>query len=154
MPDLFPQDTETNATAPALEAQESAQEIQFGRSWKFDYERGDFVIGPGGRVAEADGKEAWVEWCKKAILTARYRHPVYSRSYGQEFDDLVGRHLSREGNESEIKRIVTETLMLDPRTVRVENFNFQWQGDEVYFSCDIVSVRDETATIAGSVVIS
>ncbi|HOV80184.1 MAG TPA: DUF2634 domain-containing protein, partial [Bacillota bacterium] len=128
-------------------------QVKFGRSWRFDFDAGEFVMTPTGRVAEIRDTDAWLEWCKKALQTARYRYLVYSRNYGQEFDDLIGRHLTRAGNESEIKRIVTECLMVDPRTAAVENFTFRWEGDQCYFTCEVSNVRGETGTVSGSVVI-
>ncbi|AYO30798.1 DUF2634 domain-containing protein [Biomaibacter acetigenes] len=149
MPNLFP--TEEVQAQP--ETVETASEVSFGKSWRFDFDKGEFVLTPAGKVAETSDVDAWLEWCRKALMTARYQHLIYSRNYGQEFDDLISRHLNREGNESEIKRIVTETLMVDPRTVAVENFTFQWEGDTVYFTCEVSNVRGETETLHGSVVI-
>lgn len=150
MPNLFP--TEGIQTQP--ETVETASEVSFGKSWQFDFDKGEFVLTPAGKVAETSDVDAWLEWCRKALQTARYRYLVYSRNYGQEFDALISRHLSREGNESEIKRITTETLMIDPRTASVGNFKFSWEGDTVYFSCEVANIRGESGTINGQVVIS
>jgi hypothetical protein len=149
MPNLFPIET---VTATPEETQ--ASQVKFGRSWRFDFDAGEFAMTPTGGIAESRGTDAWLEWCKKALMTARYRYLVYSRAYGQEFDDLISRHLTRAGNESEIKRIATECLMVDPRTAAVENFTFEWEGDAVYFTCEVSNVLDESGTVGGSVVIS
>lgn len=151
MPNLFP--TETVTATPELPETQAGQ-VQFGRSWRFDFDAGEFVLTPTGRVAETQDTDSWLEWCKKALQTARYRYLVYSRNYGQEFDNLIGRHLTRAGNESEIKRIVTECLMVDHRTARVENFTFTWEDDQCFFTCEVSNVRGETGTISESVVIS
>lgn len=151
MPNLYPTE-EVTATSEVTEV--SASEVQFGRSWKFDFDAGEFVLTPTGKVQETEDVDAWLEWCQKALQTARYRYLAYGRNYGQEFDDLIGRHLTRAGNESEIKRIVTECLMVDPRTASVENFTFTWEGDVVKFTCEVSNVRGETGTISGEVVIS
>ncbi|NPV52224.1 MAG: DUF2634 domain-containing protein [Firmicutes bacterium] len=145
---LFPVDE------PEIEpAGTEERQVSFGRSWRFDFDKGEFVLTPTGRVAESEGADAWLEWCQKALMTARYRYMVYSRSYGQEFEELIGRHLTREANESEIRRIATECLMVDPRTASVGNFTFQWDGDTVYFTCEVSNVRGETGTVSGMVVI-
>lgn len=150
MPNLFP----TVSTEPSPEiTDQSARDVKFGRSWKFDFDAGEFVLTPTGKVVESEGTDSWLEWCKKAISTARYRYLVYSREYGQEFEDLIARHLTKTANESEIKRIVTEALMVNPRTASVSNFTFDWRGDQAFFSCEITNVRGETRTISGSEVI-
>ncbi len=151
MANLYP--TTTSTTTTELPETQTSQ-VQFGKSWRFDFDSGDFVLTPAGRVAGCGDEEAWLEWCRKALMTARYRYLVYSRNYGQEFDDLISRHLTRAGNESEIKRIATECLMVDPRTEAVESFTFTWEGDQCFFTCEVSNVRGETGTISGSVVIN
>lgn len=145
---LFPTETVTTNSID-----ETASQISFGNSWRFDFETGDFVTTGTNKVVETQDIDAWVEWCKKALAIERYRYLVYSRNYGQEFDNLIQKKLNRSGNESEIKRMVTEALMVDPRTAKVDNFNFTWDGDTCYFTCDITNVRGETATIFNEVVI-
>lgn len=147
MPNLFP----TVATEVTPVTGREAQ-VQFGKSWKFDFETGEFVMTPTGRVIETSDNEAWLEWCKKAVHTGRYRHLVYSRNYGQELEDLIGKNLTREAKESEIQRMVTECLMTDPRTARVDNFSFRWDNDTVVFGCEIASVRSSSGIVYGSVV--
>lgn len=150
MANLFPEDIEDDWTED--EAGNSAsEEVTFGRSWRFDFEAGDFVMTPTRKVAAADETAAWVMWCEKAIRTPRYRHLIYSREHGEEFDDLIGKGYGRAIQESEIKRMVTETLMVDPRTSSVGDFTYEWRDDACYFTCRISNVRDEEAVLEGSV---
>ncbi|XID92504.1 DUF2634 domain-containing protein [Paenibacillaceae bacterium WGS1546] len=147
MANLFP------TTEVAEEPVESTEEnIFFGRSWRFDFEAGEFVTTPTGKVAGSEGKDAWIEWCKKALQTERYRHLIYSRGYGQEFNELIRSGLTRSAIELEIERIATETLLADPRTASVDDFTFEWAEDGCYFTCVITNVHEETAEIDGRVV--
>lgn len=147
MANLFPE------TEPPVESPEAESgTVKFGRSWRFDFAVGDFARTPAGKVAECDGTDAWLEWCKKTLQTQRYHYPVYSRDYGQEFDSLIGQALTRSALESEITRMTTEALMTDPRTAGVTAFRFQWEGERCLFTCEVSSVLEESATIEGSVV--
>jgi len=147
MPNLFP--TESNATALP---ETKTTRVTFGKSWRFDFQKGEFVLTPTGKVFESTDEDAWLEWCQKAVLTERYRYLIYSRKYGQEFEDLFRRNLNRAGNESEIKRIVTETLKVDPRTASVDNFGFTWDGEQCFFTCTVTSARGTTKALNGKVV--
>ena len=40
----------------------------------FDFDTGDFVTLHDGKLKEASGFEAWVQWCYKTIMTQRYAH--------------------------------------------------------------------------------
>lgn len=143
MANLFP----TEAVVVEEAQQEVNSEVTFGSSWRFDYEAGDFVLSPTGRVVRSDPTMAWIEWCKKALNTERYKYLAYTRNHGQEFDDLIGTGLTRATLESEIERITTETLLTDPRTASVGNFVFNWEDDACFFSCSITNARDETSTL-------
>lgn len=150
MANLFPESMEQSwedSGSPEL----LEDEVILGRSWRFDFDGGEFVMTPTRKIAQVDGMDAWMMWCQKAIRTPRYRHLIYSRQYGQELDELIGRGYSRAVQESEIQRMVTETLMVDPRTLSVDGFNFSWQEDECHFSCQIRNVYDEQFTLEGSV---
>ena len=59
---------------------------------------------------------------RKAIRTPRYRHLIYTRDYGSELEELVGKGYDRSLQESEIQRMVTETLLADARTESVDQF--------------------------------
>lgn len=124
----------------------------FGRSWRFDFEVGEFVMSPTRKIAVIDEKEAWVIWCEKAIRTPRYHHLIYSRDYGSELTELIGEMNDRALQESEIQRMVTETLLADARTESVSQFLFTWEGEACRFSCQITSVRDETEIIESVVI--
>lgn len=147
MPNIFP----TVQTEPIQMNDKSEAQVEFGRSVKFDFRTGEFIMTPTGKIAQSSDTEAWLEWCQKALNTERYRYLVYSRNYGQEYEDIIGRHLTRAGNESEIIRMTTECLLVDPRTANVQNFTFEWKDDGVYFTCEVISVRGETGEINGEV---
>ncbi|GJM68458.1 hypothetical protein HMSSN036_06740 [Paenibacillus macerans] len=152
MANLFPEAVVDAWSSAEEETPETTNdEVVFGRSWRFDFEAGEFVMTPTRKIARADDTAAWVVWCEKAIRTPRYRHLIYSRSYGQEFEELIGRGYSRAVQESEIERIATETLMVDPRTLSVGDFSFSWQDDGCRFSCRVKNVREEEMIAEGSV---
>ena len=68
MPSLFPETGVVWGDEEDLSGADS-EEVRFGRSWRFDYDAGDFVLTPSGKVAAADAHEAWVQWCIKAVKT-------------------------------------------------------------------------------------
>lgn len=149
MDDLFPTSLLENET----DITEST-DTGFGRSWKFNYELGEFEMTPTGKMIETDGFDAWVEWCQKALSTNRFEHLIYSSDFGQEFKNLIGRSLSREANESELQRMITECLLVNPRTSAVEDFSFYWEDDRVFYTCIIYNVRGESKELNGKAVIT
>ncbi|MEK3827404.1 contractile injection system sheath initiator [Paenibacillus sp. FSL K6-1558] len=151
MPSLFPETGMVWGDEEDLSGAAS-EEVRFGRSWRYDYDAGDFVLTPSGKVATADAHEAWVQWCIKAVKTPRYRHVIYSRDYGSELEDLIGQGDSRGVMESEIARMVTETLLADPRTDAVGQFTFDWDREQCGFTCRVMSVQDEMFILESEVI--
>ncbi|MDR9855981.1 DUF2634 domain-containing protein [Paenibacillus sp. VCA1] len=150
MANLFPE-TEDMVWEDATEPETyEGSGVVFGRSWKFDFKAGEFVMSPTRKMATADEKEAWVLWCEKAVRTPRYRHLIYSRDYGSELEELIGSG-GRSIQESEIRRMVSETLLADARTQSVDQFVFDWEGETCRFTCRITNIRDEEAVLEGSV---
>jgi hypothetical protein len=130
--------------------------VAFGRSFKFDFEAGEFVLTPTGRQVETEDTDAWLEWCKKAVQTPRYRFLIYSRRYGEEQSTLIAKSLPRAVAESEIRRMVRECLLCDPRTDKVEAFTFAWdpEHDAVQYSCEVSNKRGQTRNVSGKVEIT
>lgn len=148
MPALFP---ETVVDPEIIES--TAEETQFGRNVGFDFEHDEFAVSPTGRQYKLDETDSWIEWAIKALATPRYQHLIYSDNYGSEFHTLIGTCQPHEFIESEIRRMTKECLMVDDRTEKVDEFEFEWIDDGVMFTCKLTSVRGETRYIGGKVVI-
>ncbi|OWA34367.1 hypothetical protein B9G55_18840 [Saccharibacillus sp. O16] len=151
MANLFPENGGFFWEDEASTRETDSTTVNFGRSWKFDHERGEFVISPSGRIAEADAREAWVQWCQKAIRTPRYRHVIYSPDYGSELEELLGVDYAHAVIESEIERMASEALLADPRTSSVDRFSFAWSGDSCNFNCQVTSVQENVEMIESEV---
>lgn len=107
--------------------------VKYGRSWNFDFDAGEFVTDGGNRVQEADGYNAWVQWCIKTCLTERFSFLAYSSAIGVESEE-ARQQPSRKATESVLERSISEALLADPRTESVRGFSFSWAGDSVYAS--------------------
>lgn len=119
----------------------------YNGSYYFDFEKGDFVRDTSGQVIRSTGTEAWVQWCIKALLSARYAGFAYSTDYGSEILNSINTSDRKEA-ESNIRRTIIETLKVDSRTDRVEDIQFDWIApDSVQVSCKIIGVDGQTGNI-------
>ena len=135
MPNLYP----VFEVPELVEQQQTEPAPKYGKSWLFDFAKGDFVVDGAGRVVQADGHTAWVQWCVKTVLTQRFAHVIYSFDYGTELEEAL-KQPSRKAVEAELERVITEALLVDPRTERVTDFAFEWDGDIVKVSFTVVPV--------------
>ena len=142
MPNLYP----VFEVPELVEQQQTEPAPKYGKSWLFDFKKGDFVLDGAGRVVEADGHTAWVQWCVKTVLTERFAFLAYSWDYGVEIEEAL-KNPNRAAIEAEVERTITEALLVDPRTELVRDFAFRWQADELYVSFTVVPVIGEAARI-------
>lgn len=128
----------------AEDADETTEIVSPLRSLAFDYAAGQIPISMSGRPAEVVDHEAYKQWVIKCILTERYEYPAYGPDFGTELHAIMRAGYPSDVTESEIQRTITEALRVDPRTVTVDNFSFEWNGDAVklYFEVESVYGRD------------
>lgn len=136
---------------PVVEVPEEESEEEYDAKYcpsvLWDYEKGDFAVDGTGRIAEAEGLEAYIQWCVKTVQTERYTCLAYDDDIGTEMESLDDD--DPLAAESEIERTITEALMIDPRTEDVGDFAFSSEGDALYctFSVKGVGFEERTLTI-------
>lgn len=99
------------------------ERAEYKPSMLFDYAKGDFVQNGMRDIAEADGKTAYIQWCRKIVLTERSAFLAYAEDIGTEMEDAM-RQGDYDAVESALERTITEALMVNPRTERVHDFRF------------------------------
>lgn len=105
---------EQNANLTILEEQ-----IQPSRTYHLDLDRK--------RVTSMiDGREAIIQAVRKILYTERYAYVIYSSQYGVELDRLIGQEY--DFIISDIKRTLTEALLMDNRIISLENFEMEKTG--------------------------
>lgn len=148
MPNLFP----VFETPPVLDVEKERQRKNLFRpSAHFDFELGDFRRDNLLRVQNANGYEAWKQWCIKTIYTERYGCCGYSTDIGIELERALAMEDKRATQEM-IQQTITEALLFDPtrRTQAVTNFVFDWKEDYITVDCMIISVNGDKAEISVS----
>lgn len=112
-----------------------AEEQKYKPSVYFDYALGDFRRDGANKLVTADGKEAYMQWCVKTVLTERLDRMAYSSDIGTELEDAL-KQVDLQAVESAMERTITEALMVNKRTEYVRNFEFTWDSDGLH--CDFI----------------
>jgi len=73
-----------------------------------------------------DGPDAIIQAARKILYTERYAYVIYSSQYGAELDRLIGQEY--DFIVSDIKRTLTEALLMDNRIISLENFEMEKTG--------------------------
>lgn len=107
---------------------------QPGRTYRLELDR-ERVSGM------TDGREAVLQAVYLILNVERYVYPIYSRDYGAELTDLIGRPAGYA--MSEIKRRITEALEQDDRILGVENWAFEVNRNRVRASFTVHTLYGE-----------
>lgn len=70
-----------------------------------------------------DERDAVLQAVYLILNVERYAYPIYSRNYGSELADLVGK--PRDYAMSEVKRRLTQALLQDDRVTGVSDWTFE-----------------------------
>ncbi|WP_409174359.1 DUF2634 domain-containing protein [Brevibacillus fortis] len=104
------------------------------RTYKFDFESGQFVVRPDGKSVMIDGEEALLQKATKALRTDRYMYSIYSSDYGNELKEVIRSDGTRAWKQAEAKRLVREALEYLHGIERCESFSFEWVSNTMKIS--------------------
>lgn len=110
---------------------------------KFDYENKKLDIDPVGKAVIGNEIDAYRLWVTKSLLTERYKYLAYGEDFGTMFDEIIRSNLDRDIAESEVMREIEEALSIDERTLAIEDFNFEWNGSNLYVTFVIETTYGE-----------
>lgn len=128
-------------TADVPELEERAEELPVFRELAYDFEN-NRLYRNGGRPYLVEKDEALQIWIYKALKTRRFVWQAYTHTYGSELEDVIGISNDPDIIDSEIKRYITETLMVNPYLQELSDFQFEHERD-------IVTVRFLVTTVYG-----
>ena len=139
---------EANSNLENIVASFTAEETEVSsipKEYAWEFEKNDFKL-KDGKFQIVEGIEALRIWIWKALKTSKYTYPIYSDEYGQEFEQLVGKGISKSLAESEAERLTLECLKENEHILGISNF----RADK---SKDILKITFTAITDCGEVII-
>jgi phage baseplate assembly protein W len=125
------------------EAAQEAAELPLCREVAWDYDT-NTPVWKQGSPAVVTGKDAVKVWAWKALHTPRFRHEMYSRSYGSELENLIGQPYTEELKRSEAARYIREALSINPYISSVDNISVEFADGQLSISCTITTIYGES----------
>ena len=110
--------------------QASGEELPVFRELAYDYEN-NRLLRRGGKPYLIEKDEALKVWIYKALKTRRFVWPAYTHGYGGEVEKVIGLSNDPEVVDSEIRRYLTEALMVNPYIQELSDFTFNHKGSVV-----------------------
>nr|WP_244971159.1 DUF2634 domain-containing protein [Tissierella pigra] len=131
------------------------EELQFeekkneGKTFLFDFEKGDFVI-KDGRLVEVEGKEAIKIWIEKILRTEKFKFEVYKadeniNEYGTTIKKLIqGKKVPQFFLQSELKREIEEVLKRHSEIDRIKDLRTEQEVATLRIYFTIILKNGET----------
>jgi hypothetical protein len=112
-------------------------------AWSFETDK--FIYDDNGNHVIVEGNEALKVWIYKALKTERYDYIAYSWQYGIELKPFIGKVMGVQERFSELKRVITECLMVNPYILSIDSFEFgqEKHGETVTLKMSLTSIYGE-----------
>lgn len=108
----------------SIDVEDSVLEKEGFCEYAYDFEQNQLKTRDG-RHYYVYGNEAMKIWIYKAMITDRFRYSAYSDRFGTEIYTLIGEVISSKFKEAEIKRYITEAVMVHPFMVSINRIDIK-----------------------------
>lgn len=100
-----------------------AGDLPLFQEYAWDFERDCFLYDVNGRHILLSGNPALEVWIYKALKTERFEYLAYSWQYGIELKAFIGKVMGVQERYSELRRVITECLMVNPYIKSIDSFS-------------------------------
>lgn len=97
--------------------------------YAYDFKNNEFLLDETGKHYYVYGNEAIKIWIYKTMLTSRFKYSAYTDNFGTEVFDLVGEVISSKFKKEEIKRYITEAVMVNPFIISITKIDIKQEKD-------------------------
>lgn len=132
---------------PDITTQTQTKTRRYKPSVYFDFEKGDFRQDGAYRLTVSTGKEAYIQWCRKTVMTERDAFLAYSDDIGVEAEEALAQD-DHAAVESALEKTITEALMVNTHTEYVRGFAFEWAADEMRMTFTVKGKEWEETTVS------
>nr|DAX50278.1 MAG TPA: Protein of unknown function (DUF2634) [Caudoviricetes sp.] len=126
-----------------------AGDLPLFQEYAWDFERDCFLYDVNGRHILLTGNPALEVWIYKALKTERFEYLAYSWQYGIELKPFIGKVMGVQERYSELRRVITECLMVNPYIKSIDSFSTTPEN-----RAELVRLHITLTTVYGEVAIN
>lgn len=126
-----------------------AGDLPLFQEYAWDFERDRFLYDVNGRHILLTGNPALEVWIYKALKTERFEYLAYSWQYGIELKPFIGKVMGVQERYSELRRVITECLMVNPYIRSIDSFSITPEN-----RAELIRVHITLTTVYGEVEIN
>lgn len=124
---------------------DTAEELPMFSEYAWNFATDNFLYDGNGNHILLAGNDALEVWCYKALKTERFSYLAYSWGYGIELKPFIGKVMGVQERYSELKRVITECLMVNPYIKSIDSFAIEEgnSGEVVHLTISLTTVYGE-----------
>lgn len=85
-----------------------------------------------------EGREALMQAIRMALMTQRYKYPVFSHDYGTDFEGVFNEGYLKAMGKA--KNAIYDSLIYDSRIKSIDDFEFERKGTKMIIRFTVLSV--------------
>ncbi|MBB6214953.1 hypothetical protein HNQ80_001038 [Anaerosolibacter carboniphilus] len=127
-------------TSNTLPSDSNVKEL--GRVFLFDFNEKKYVLNDG-KMVEATYEQKIMMWVEQLIRTELEKFEIYKDTdFGLEIIKFIGRRDIPVGViNSEVKRQISEKIIMHPHIERIENFTTERNSNQIIISFDVLLIN-------------
>lgn len=118
----------------------TTNDLPLFKEFAYDFQNNCLLRKADGAPYLVEKNEALKIWIYKALLTERFQYVAYDTDFGSEINTLVGQNYNTDITNSELKRMIIETLMCNPYLTELKNWNFESLRSGVRVEFDVTTI--------------
>ena len=142
MSDEFPF---TGASDETITAANDDDDLPLATEYAWDFENDRFIYDGDKKHVIVEGTKAVEVWVYKALKVERYQYAVYSWQYGIELKRFIGKVMGVQERLSELKRAITECLMVNPYIKSIDSIEFAQSGTKMTANIALTTIYGEVS---------
>ena len=127
---------------PQLATGEHASGMYVEIEWDYNNDRPVFRNGIPSIIR---GGDAVLVWAWNALNTPRFRHEIFTWTYGNECEGLIGQAFTEELKQAEAARYVRECLLINPYITDVIDIEVSFSEEKLSVTCTVNTVYGEAS---------
>ena len=109
----------------AVQTTPTEEPLPLFKEYAWDFENDCFIYDKNNKHILYEGNEALKVWCYKALKTERFMYLAYTQGYGIEIYPFMAKVMGVQQRKSELKRMITECLMVNPYIKSIDSIIFE-----------------------------
>lgn len=120
-----------------------------GRTWAFDFEKGDFEMAEGGTPLKLSNDDTRIiqQWIRRALTTERLAYLIYPANFGVELSPVFNFSVRGAAAMAHISNTVKEALLFHDRIDEVSNLVVTEESGTIFVRANVQLDRGELIAV-------